>query len=185
MPPHKPTVVIVPGGWHPTSSYSSLASALDKAGYPSLTTELPSFNPVDPSNTSCTADADFVRQQILPLIETDKKEVIMLPHSYGGIPAGGAARGLSKKSRSKKGIKGGVIGLLYMSAFVVPEGQSLLDIRTRCGPETPRSPCLRVPRPTPCVGRGGVQGETRVLALSAGRGTPCVCAGYVYAEEWG
>ena len=126
MSPPKPTVVIVPGAWHPSASYASLTSALQTAGYPSLTAHLPSLCPVNPSNSSCATDAESVRQQILPLIETERKAIILLSHSYGGIPAGGAARGLSKTSRSKIGLEGGVIALVYMSAFIVPEGQSLL-----------------------------------------------------------
>ena len=53
--------------------------------------------------------------------------MILVAHSYGGIPAGGAAYGLSKYAREKDGRKGGIVGLVYMSAFVVPEGLSLLD----------------------------------------------------------
>lgn len=122
-----PTIVIVPGAWHPRTAYSSLATQLQKASFPTLVVSLPSFNASEPLTSSCSADAKSVRQQILPLIEQDGKDIILLAHSYGGIPGGGAAYGLSQKTRSQQGKKGGVIGLVYMSAFVVPGGESLRD----------------------------------------------------------
>ena len=36
-------------------------------------------------------------------------------------------RGLSKRTREREGKIGGVLGLVYNSAFVVPEGVSLLE----------------------------------------------------------
>ena len=50
----------------------------------------------------------------------------MVNLSYDGIPGGGTARGLSKSTLTKEGTAGGVIGLVYMSTFVVPERMSLL-----------------------------------------------------------
>jgi pimeloyl-ACP methyl ester carboxylesterase len=122
----KATIVLVTGAWHPSSAYEDLIALLEKAGYPVLVTTLPSLNPKDPSGCDCTSDAASVREQFLPTIE-EGKDVIVLCHSYGGIPAGGAARGLSKSVRMKQGDKGGVVGLIYLSAFVVPEGMSLVD----------------------------------------------------------
>ena len=123
----KPTVVIVPGGWHSSNAYEDFASSLQKAGYPTAITKLLSLNPQDPSKCDCRSDAASVREQLLPLLENDGKDVIILCHSYGGIPAGGAAYGLSKSARNHRGKTGGVLGLIYLTAFVVPEGESLVN----------------------------------------------------------
>lgn len=128
MASSKPTVVIVPGAWHPPSLYETFEIALDKAGYTSITASLPSLDSKDPQATSCSADTDAVRQLILPFIESDEKDVVVLCHSYGGMPGGGAARGLSKTSRTQRGLKGGVIGLVYVSAFVVAEKATLVQV---------------------------------------------------------
>ena len=88
---------------------------------------LPSCNPPDATSTTCAKDADAVRDAILPLLDEDK-DVLVIAHSYGGIPAGGAAYGLSTGQRKKEGKKGGVIGLVYISAFVVPGNVSLLTV---------------------------------------------------------
>ena len=123
----KPTVVIVPGGWHSSNAYERLASCLQKAGYPTVTTKLPSLSPHEPSKCDCRSDAASVRKQLLPLIEDEGKDIIFFCHSYGGIPAGGAAYGLSKSARKNQGKTGGVLGLIYLTAFVVPEGESLVN----------------------------------------------------------
>ena len=122
----KPTFVLVPGAWHPSTAYSVFLSLIHKAGYPAVAVDHPSLNPQDVADADCRKDAASIHQRLLPMIDNDGKDIIMLCQSYGGIPGGGAARGLSKSSREKRGLKGGVIGLVYMGAFVVPEGQSLL-----------------------------------------------------------
>ncbi|KAG6999537.1 hypothetical protein G7Y79_00034g069600 [Physcia stellaris] len=121
----KPTILIVPGGWHSASVYSHFAAQLESLGYPTTTTSLPSVNSKSPQTATCTEDSKALRKELLALIDTEEKDVVILAHSYGGVPAGGAAHGLSKTTRDGK--KGGVLGLIYMSAFVVPEGISLLD----------------------------------------------------------
>ena len=127
MASSKATIAIVPGAWHPPTAYESFITHLKDAGYPVVVASIPSFNAKDPFTCDCHSDTEAVRQQLLALIETDGKDVIVYTHSYGGIPGGGAAHGLSKSTRSLQGKTGGVVGLIYMSAFVVPQGQSLLE----------------------------------------------------------
>lgn len=122
----KVLVFIVPGTWHPSSAYESFASHLRKAGYATHIASLPSFDPTD-VDTSCAADTDAVRQQLLGLLEADSSDIVVFAHSYGGIPGGGAAVGLSKSSRIQNSQQGGVIGLVYMSAFIIPEGVGLSE----------------------------------------------------------
>ena len=124
----KPTFVIVPGAWHPPSCYDVIVTHLRAAGYPTLVTSLPSLNAREPATATCIADAESVRQQFLPLIETEGRDIVLVTYSYGGIPGGGAAYGLSKSTRTREGDKGGIIGLVYISSFVVPEGVSLLHM---------------------------------------------------------
>ena len=121
----KPTVVIVPGAWHPASLYDGFVSRLQEAGYGAVVATYPSVDSPSPKTATCEKDAQAVRQQCLSLIEDESKDLLLLCHSYGGIPGGGAAVGLSKTERVEKGKKGGILGLVYMSAFVVPEGTSL------------------------------------------------------------
>lgn len=46
-------------------------------------------------------------------------------HSYGGIPGTESVKGLARKDLAAQGRKGGVISLIYQSAFLVPAGASV------------------------------------------------------------
>ena len=123
-----PTFVIVPGAWHPPAAFEKLLTHLKNAGYQASIPSLPSCDTSEPKIASCSSDAEAVRKQILALIETEGKDVVVVCFSYGGIPGGGAASGLSKGARIKEGKKGGIIGLAYISGFVVPENLSVLEM---------------------------------------------------------
>ena len=125
--PH-PSFLIVPGAWHQPSAYEKLVTSLRNTGYSTSVVSLPSCNAPDPQNATCSADAAAVRQEILQSMDAgDGKDLVIVCHSYGGIPGGGAAYGLSKTARAKDGKGGGVIGLIYVAGFVVPEKSSLLE----------------------------------------------------------
>lgn len=91
-------------------------------------TSLPSCDARDPQSVTCATDAEAVRERIVRSMEMDGRDVVVVCHSYGGVPGGGAAYGLSKSARAKEGKKGGVVGLIYVCGFVVPEGSSLLGM---------------------------------------------------------
>lgn len=53
--------------------------------------------------------------------------MVLLMHSYGGSPGNGSAVGLSKEERERDGKKGGVVGLVFVSAYVAKEGQTIRE----------------------------------------------------------
>ena len=124
----KPTFVIVHGAWHPLSCYSTLVNSLQATGYPAMTISYPSLNTGDPFTATCAADSDSIRQQLISVMEKDGgKNIVVIAHSYGGVPGSAGARGLGKSTRMKEGKAGGVIGLICMCAILVPEGTSLKE----------------------------------------------------------
>lgn len=122
-----PYFVVVPGAWHQPEAYEKLGYHIKKAGYSAVVISLPSCNTENPEEATCLVDAEAVRKEILRSIDVDGKDVVVVCHSYGGIPGGGAAYGLSKIARAKEGKKSGVTGLIYVSGFVVSEGSSLQE----------------------------------------------------------
>lgn len=80
----KPTFVLIPGAWHPPIVYSTFLNCIHKAGYPAVVMDLPSLDPQDVADADCQKDTTSIQQRLVPLI-------IILCHSYGGIPGGGAA----------------------------------------------------------------------------------------------
>lgn len=119
-------IVIVPGAWHVPEHYADLLASLKSRGYdahcprlPTATTTLPL-----PSSATLADDTAVVRSQVQTLID-DGQKVILLMHSYGGIVGTGSLDALLWPQRQSKGLAGGVVGLIYMAAFVIPAGTCL------------------------------------------------------------
>ena len=124
----KPTILLVPGAWFNPLTYSTFLSLLQNSSYPVTSCTYPSLNPSDPATANAAADTEHVlKKSLLPLIEEEGKDVVIIAHSYGGVPGSAAARGLSKAERSREGRKGGVVGLIHISSFVLPGGASVAD----------------------------------------------------------
>lgn len=121
----KPTIVLVAGAWHLPKHYQPLLDWFASHGYPTASQKLPSVGAKDPTTKDVACDTAFVRDKVL-LPELDSgRDVVLLTHSYGGCPGSAAAKGLSKAERLANGQKGGIVGLVYMCAFVAEEGDSL------------------------------------------------------------
>ena len=123
----KPTIVVVTGAWHTPAHYNSLLAALHSSGHDTKCLALPSLNPRDPGKVSAALDATFVREQmLLPLIE-EGKEILLVLHSYGGLPGSAAAKNLSVSERRSKGLQGGIVGQVFAASLVAQSGESMLS----------------------------------------------------------
>ncbi|RMZ90216.1 hypothetical protein DV736_g2540, partial [Chaetothyriales sp. CBS 134916] len=69
-------------------------------------------------------DAAAIASKITSLADDDGKDVVLVLSSYGGLPGTEAAYGLSKAARAKRGLKGGIIALVYIAAFLPTVGDS-------------------------------------------------------------
>lgn len=122
-----PVIVLVPGAWLMPILYRELVVLFDLSGYRTVIQQLPSGNSKIPDAHTVETDSNFVRNHLLlPEIRAGR-EVVLLMHSYGGFPGPVAANGLSKKELSSQGKRGGIIGMIMLSAVIALEGQSLLD----------------------------------------------------------
>ena len=115
----KPAFVCIHGAWHSASCYDGIKSILNTYGYDCFCPSLPSVGGNPPTN-DFTEDVKTIRSAVEELVQ--EKDVIVVMHSYSGIPGGQALEGLDKQSCEEKGMKGGVVRLVYMMAFIVPEG---------------------------------------------------------------
>ncbi|CAG8960804.1 hypothetical protein HYFRA_00002341 [Hymenoscyphus fraxineus] len=116
----KPTFVCVPGAWHTPSGYDALITLLQNDGYEAIAVSLPSVG-CKPVTYDFSEDVEAIRSTITKLAD-DGKDVIPVLHSYGGMCGGQALEGLSKKERATKGMKGGVVRVVYVMAMMLPEG---------------------------------------------------------------
>ncbi|KAL7008357.1 hypothetical protein EMMF5_002086 [Cystobasidiomycetes sp. EMM_F5] len=120
MPSPKPTLVFVPGAWHSPACFDPIIARLLEIGYSCATVSLPSVGPSAHALADPNADSAAVRSVIVEQLEF-KKDVVLVAHSYAGIPTNNAIEGLVKQRDATFG----VIGIVYLAAFLVSQGQTL------------------------------------------------------------
>lgn len=121
-----PTILLIPGAFTTPACYDYLAPHLEKAGYPVVRTSLVTTNPSPQTLPSCSAESEglhLLHTYLLPLIEEQGKQVIVFAHSFGATSCSGGKNGLVRSSREKKGLKGGVVGIVYISNAFCKDGE--------------------------------------------------------------
>jgi pimeloyl-ACP methyl ester carboxylesterase len=111
----KPTILIVPGSFAPPSIYDELVRLLKANGYPALAVQLPSTTkrmPLQPA--TMLEDAAIVKRAAEALISLGR-EVIVVAHSYGGVPMTQGLVGVAVKK------------IVYLTAIVPKLGQTNIE----------------------------------------------------------
>ncbi len=132
----KPTIVLVHGAWHTPTHWEPLIKSLKSYGYRTRTPALPStLDPNVPGTeipTDQEPDIAVVRQAVMEELDLGFN-VVVVPHSYGGMPAVSALTGLGPGARSEAGYKNSVVAIAAISTFVLPEGMPLHQNQSRDG----------------------------------------------------
>jgi pimeloyl-ACP methyl ester carboxylesterase len=116
----KPVFVLLHGAWHTPQCWDPLVKELAKAGYDSIAPALPSSGSTPPI-PDWSADIQIIHKTVSELVEKGR-DVVVVMHSFSGMTGGTALEGLDRESRVASGLSGGVIRLIYVVAFLVPEG---------------------------------------------------------------
>ena len=119
------TIVFVPGAWHGPEAFGQVSSLLKKEGHKCVGVSLPSVG-ANPPLKDMSEDVKAVRDAISSEVEQGH-DVVVAVHSYGGVPGNEAIKGLTKTDQEAKGKKGGVVKVLFICAFALPEATSLMD----------------------------------------------------------
>jgi pimeloyl-ACP methyl ester carboxylesterase len=98
----QPTIVFVPGAFHTPEYYNPVRSLLEAKGYVTKAVSLPS---VGDSTSSMADDATAIRAVTSKLAD-EGHQVVVVIHSYGGIPGTESARELGYELRQKTGKSG-------------------------------------------------------------------------------
>lgn len=144
MASHKTDLAIVlcHGSYHTPAPYEPLLEAFKAQGIGAYCPQLPTSDPAK-LNIGDVDNPDYDREPptggypqgeedaqvalgvLQPLIDEGKK-VLVIAHSAGGWVATEVARPeLQFNARESNGLAGGIIGILYMGAFVIPVGESV------------------------------------------------------------
>jgi hypothetical protein len=129
----KPTVVAFPGALHEASCMDAFVRSLQSAGFPAEAHTLPTRGNV---GKVLAEDEEKMRSAMKKHIDAGK-QVVLIVHSFAGFPGCGAVSGLDTKTRQARGETGGVLGVIYLSAFIPREGCTMIDVAYE--PEDPWS----------------------------------------------
>ncbi|KAH8170402.1 alpha/beta hydrolase family protein [Sarocladium implicatum] len=122
----KPEVLIIAGGWHTPESYAKLTNAFKNEGYEVHCPRHQSVTSVRPPVAGLAEDSANLRAFVEELLQSGKRMVV-IAHSYGGMVASNSLYGQSVDSRAARGLSGGIVRLIYMCAFALEEGKSMVD----------------------------------------------------------
>lgn len=154
----KPTILIVHGAWSkPAPAYEPLQRQLQSRGYECHLAENSTSGGDEVRGVTWKDDVKNILNTALPLFEQGK-EVTIIAHSYGGLPAAIATQAQGVEERAREGKKGGFRQIIYVAAFAVP--QKDIDLLAVFGGQWPpwadfttpyakvSNPTSRVPPPT-------------------------------------
>lgn len=120
------TFVFSLGAWVVPSVFDATRSHLKSLGFSSACPAHPAIGAEPPSMT-LEDDTESLRGVLTAYVD-EGRDVIVVAHSYGGVVASSAVEGLTKTARTDAGKPGGVIKVIYLAAFALDKGQSLLGM---------------------------------------------------------
>lgn len=129
MTDKRPFIVIIPGASQNPAHYGYLSHLLLQAGYPVLTALLPTLAATGP--VTIDDDASYIRDRmLLPVLDYEERDVVLLMHSYGSVPGSASAHGLGPSSRLAQGKKTAVLGQIFFATMLVRggDGKTTVDV---------------------------------------------------------
>lgn len=154
------TVVVCHGYYHTPEPYQPLINALKSRGIEAYCPQLatsdfsklnvgdvkhPKFDLEPPVGgyPQGVEDTEILRGILTDLIEGQGKEVLLVAHSAGGwVATESAVPELQAKVRKSKNAAGGIIGIFYYSAFIIPVGESIHSFFQPKGESTYQPPWM-------------------------------------------
>lgn len=135
----KPSILFFPGSFvAPVLGYQPIFDHVTREGYeikglhPPSVGIAPRMGREGPA-PSMFEDAAFIAKEA-EILADQGKDVIVIGHSYGGVPVTQAPKGLSKEERKAEGKPGGIVRLAFMTCLVPALGQSARDVLSQ-GPK--------------------------------------------------
>ncbi|KAI9731428.1 MAG: hypothetical protein M1818_007818 [Claussenomyces sp. TS43310] len=119
----KPVFIFIPGAWHSAQAFAAAAALLKAKGYESVSVELASYGSLPPQ-PSIEADVALVRGAVGALLDAGK-DVVVVMHSYGSVPACEAMKHFTKTNDGSEG-RGRIVRMVWLAAFILPKGGSLM-----------------------------------------------------------
>ena len=128
MSSEKPVVVVIHGAWQRQQQYQLLGQSLVDRGFEVLRPESATSGQetVEIQGKTYLDDVAVIHKTMEPSLAAGR-EIVLVCHSYGGIPTSAAAEGYQIHERQEKGLTGGIKHIVYLAAAALPsKGSSLI-----------------------------------------------------------
>ena len=132
---NKPTILIIPGSFSPAHFYHGIINGLEGAGYEAFVYDLPSASRKPPQQAATLADDSEFFHHKASLLADQGKDVVLLPHSYGGLVASECVKGLSRAEREEASKQGCVSKIVFLTSVIPAVGESLQSLMGTLLPE--------------------------------------------------
>src|SRR3990167_2297396 len=113
------TYILIHGAWHGGWCWERIVPLLEKQGHRVLAPDLPGMGEDTTPFTAITLD--YWARFVVDLLQQQDEEVILVGHSRGGIVISQAAEYAPLKIKT----------LVYLAAFLIPTGETLLEVLGR------------------------------------------------------
>ena len=135
----KPSILLIPGSFGLPEFYNPIFDLVRDKGYEIHGLHKPSVGlsarqPRPGAPPTMYDDAAHIAKEAEKLVD-EGKDIILVPHSYGGVPTSQSTKGLSKKERKEAGKPGGIVNIAYLTCLVPALGQSAKDVLATVPPE--------------------------------------------------
>lgn len=131
MASQTPAIVIITGACHQAICMRHFVASLGSAGYLAE-----AFSLASAGNGTKTVRDD--EQAIAAAATTwfgKGRDVLLMLHSFSGFAGSAAIAGLDKQSRVKNGEAHGLVGVVYLAAFIPHEGQTMREFFSKDNPD--------------------------------------------------
>ncbi|KAL2829289.1 hypothetical protein BDW59DRAFT_142441 [Aspergillus cavernicola] len=178
------TIVLIPGAWFTPAIYEPFLKAFNSHGHPTHYAGYPSLDPINPTIADCKTDTDVIARTLRSLVEDEGRDIVLVMHSYAGMPGAAAAKGLGKVERKREGRSGGVLGMVFIAAFLVPEGASCAGLQGGSLPDwilldnpfpdlnIPKDPVGDFAQPAPAWADDEYAGRLAMIVTTADKAVP-------------
>lgn len=117
----KPVYILVGGVSHTPVFFEALIDALADQGFESHAVSYPTVGRHNTAGRTQQDEVKAIQDAVTDYIDGKKNDVVLVMHSYGGWPGSRAVKGLDKETRSAAGKKHGIIELVFLAAFLLPD----------------------------------------------------------------
>jgi hypothetical protein len=152
----KPSLVFVPGSFALPEFYDNIFDPLKAQGYEIHALHMPSVGLKEgprPEGPHTMADDAAYIAKIVEKLADEGKDVVVVGHSYGGVPVTESVKGLDKPTRQRQGKKGGIVRLGYKTCLVPDVGGTALTVlaTSDVAPEDQTQPQIGVREAVLCL----------------------------------